>query len=269
MIVTLRRACSTSPNALEILTDFIYYAYKFYTELLEEHNLHTFRGKWLEALGDLASYRMAVAIHEQSRAAAAAAAAAGGDPLTASKLACATARSPAAPQDMSRVGESPAPSVGVRAAAEMGESDERETWRATARDWYAMGLKDTPGAGRLQHHLGTLSRDIKGEELSTVYHFVKRSVLSIFLFWVRFLTLKQVSSQYIPLMPVVRPCSLSSPLKPTRHSPHLRHPPHLFFYTFRANFSHELTWTKCSPTSHGSLSGSNSTSLQAKRASGS
>ena len=192
MIVTLRRACSTSPNALEILTDFIYYAYKFYTELLEEHNLHTFRGKWLEALGDLASYRMAVAIHEQSRAAAAAAAAAGGDPLTASKLACATARSPAAPQDMSRVGESPAPSVGVRAAAEMGESDERETWRATARDWYAMGLKDTPGAGRLQHHLGTLSRDIKGEELSTVYHFVKRSVLSIFLFWVRFLTLKQV-----------------------------------------------------------------------------
>jgi hypothetical protein len=87
MIVTLRCASATSPNALEILTDFIYYAYKFYTELLEEHNLHTFRGKWLEALGDPASYCMAVAIHEQSRAAAAAAAAVGGDPLTASKLA--------------------------------------------------------------------------------------------------------------------------------------------------------------------------------------
>ena len=38
MIVTLRRACSTSPNTLEILTDFIYYAYIFCTELLEERN---------------------------------------------------------------------------------------------------------------------------------------------------------------------------------------------------------------------------------------
>ena len=178
MIVTLRRACANSPNALEILTDFIYYAYKFYTELLEEHNLRDFRGKWLEALGDLASYRMAVAIHEQSRAAAAAAAAAGGDPLTASKLACATARQSAAPPDMSHVDESPAPSVGAWAAVEMGENDERETWRATARDWYAMGLKDTPGTGRLQYHLGTLTRDIKGEELRTVYHFMKRSVRS-------------------------------------------------------------------------------------------
>ena len=176
MIVAVRRACANSPNALEILTDFIYYAYKFYTELLDEHNLQDFRGKWLEALGDLASYRMAVAIHEQSCAAATAMG--GRDLLMASKLACATARQPAAPPDTSRVDESPAPSVGARAAAEMGENDERETWRATARDWYAMGLKDTPGAGRLQHHLGTLTRDIKGEELRTVYHFTKRSVHS-------------------------------------------------------------------------------------------
>ena len=38
MIVTLCRTCSTSPNTLEILTDFIYYAYIFCTELLEERN---------------------------------------------------------------------------------------------------------------------------------------------------------------------------------------------------------------------------------------
>ena len=55
----------------------------------------------------------------------------------ASKLAGVTVRQPAAPQDTSCVDESPAPSVGARAAAEMGENDERETWRATARDWYA------------------------------------------------------------------------------------------------------------------------------------
>ena len=40
----------------------------------------------------------------------------------------------------------------------------------------AMGLKDTLGAGWLQHHLGTLTWDIKGKELWTVYHFAKRSV---------------------------------------------------------------------------------------------
>lgn len=33
MIVILRRASAGNPNALEILTDFIYYAYKFYTEV--------------------------------------------------------------------------------------------------------------------------------------------------------------------------------------------------------------------------------------------
>lgn len=78
-----------------------------------------------------------------------------------------------------RIDDSPAPSVGIRAAAEMGDNDERETWRSTARDWYALGLKDTPGAGRLQHHLGTLCRDVKGDELRAVYHFSKRYVSCI------------------------------------------------------------------------------------------
>lgn len=200
VIVTLRRASATLPHALEILTDFIYYAYKFYTELLEEHNLQAFRGMWLEALGDLASYRMLVAIHEQSRATAAVAnpnlspsVPSGSDALTQSSLAKTSAaaasivRSPSPmPTSAAPAGadtprmimednyNSPAPSVGIRAAAEMGESDERETWRANAREWYALGLKDTPGAGRLQHHIGTLSRDIKGEELRAAYHFTKR-----------------------------------------------------------------------------------------------
>lgn len=73
------------------------------------------------------------------------------------------------------IDNSPVPSVGVRAAAaELGDEDERDMWRATARNWYAEILKDTPGTGHLQFHLGTLSRDVKGEELRAVYHFVKR-----------------------------------------------------------------------------------------------
>lgn len=190
LIVTLRRASATSPNALDILTDFIYYAYKFYTELFEEHNLQAYRGMWLEALGDLASYRMMVAAHEQQNRVVATvvstptpgntlATTAAISALTQQTAGAGPDATPSAQANVIPTGNnSPIPSVGIRAAAEMGESDERETWRATAREWYAMGLKDTPGAGRLQHHLGTLSRDVKGEELRAVYHFTKRSVSS-------------------------------------------------------------------------------------------
>ena len=46
---------------MEHLQDFIYYAYIFYTGLLEEPTLVSFKSGWLEALGDLAWYWMAVA----------------------------------------------------------------------------------------------------------------------------------------------------------------------------------------------------------------
>jgi protein SMG6 len=46
---------------LEHLQDFIYYAYIFYTGLFEEPILVSFISAWLEALGDLAWYWMAVA----------------------------------------------------------------------------------------------------------------------------------------------------------------------------------------------------------------
>lgn len=79
-----------------------------------------------------------------------------------------------------RIDDSPCPSVGLKAAALLGDADERETWRSTARDWYAMGLKDTPGTGRLQHHLGTLCRDVKGDEMRAFYHFSKRYLFHSF-----------------------------------------------------------------------------------------
>lgn len=73
------------------------------------------------------------------------------------------------------------PSVGIVAARMMELEPEKERWRQIARDWYATGLAATPGAGKLHHHLGLLSRDKEGgeEELRGVYHFVKRSVYEI------------------------------------------------------------------------------------------
>ncbi|KAG6372133.1 hypothetical protein JVT61DRAFT_7917 [Boletus reticuloceps] len=60
LLEALRHASFASPLALEHLQDFIYFAYTFYTGLLEEPTLKSFRAGWLEALG-VARYRMAVA----------------------------------------------------------------------------------------------------------------------------------------------------------------------------------------------------------------
>ncbi|KAF8323175.1 hypothetical protein DL93DRAFT_2162363 [Clavulina sp. PMI_390] len=227
LIITLWRTSATNPAVFEVLSDFIYFAYKFYSEMYERHSFQMYRGQWLEALGDLASYRMMIAAHEQQQRTAAAAditptlgitaSPSGLAPLTQSTLArttvlgsqfalnhpshIPTSAAPGflelpqtqfmgetAPSANAHLNEnvngansgrglpqrqSPIPSVGILAAQQMGECDEREIWRNVAREWYALGLKDTPGAGRLQYHLGALSRDVKGDELRTVYHFIK------------------------------------------------------------------------------------------------
>ncbi|KAJ3496288.1 hypothetical protein NLJ89_g10507 [Agrocybe chaxingu] len=49
---------------------------------------------------------------------------------------------------------------------------EKERWRNIAGDWYGIGVAEQPGTGKLHHHLGRLSREVKGDELRGVYHFV-------------------------------------------------------------------------------------------------
>ncbi|KAJ1308554.1 hypothetical protein OPQ81_004254 [Rhizoctonia solani] len=142
LLESLRQASSKSPAAFEHLHEYIYYAYGFYSCLFEDDSLSSFRASWIEALGDLARYRMAVAAH----------------------LASAPVAAPPAP--------TPLP------AAEFELEDERDIWRNRARDWYSIGLKDQPGIGKLHHHLGLLCRDEPGYELRAAYHFVKSMVAS-------------------------------------------------------------------------------------------
>ena len=51
-----------------------------------------------------------------------------------------------------------------------------QTGEELAGHWYAQGLANTPGAGKLHHHLGLLSQEKDGKQLRSIYHFVKRSV---------------------------------------------------------------------------------------------
>ena len=73
-----------------------------------------------------------------------------------------------------RIDDTPSPSIGVAAARLLEVEPEKERWRNIARDWYAAGIAEQPGMGKLHHHLGLLSREVEGEELRGVYHFVKR-----------------------------------------------------------------------------------------------
>lgn len=165
---TLRRASFQSSIALEHLQEYINYAYTFYTVLLEEQTLEGFKSGWLEALGDLARYRMAIAAMTNPPNTIANI----GEFVSVNSQALAAQTQP--DESIARIDDSPGPSVGVAAAQALELEPEKERWRCIAREWYAAGLTDTPGAGKLHHHLGLLSRDVNGEELRAVYHFVKR-----------------------------------------------------------------------------------------------
>ena len=186
LLESLRRASFSSPLALEHLQDFIYYAYTFYTGLLEEPTLNPFKSGWLEALGDLARYRMAVAamVHggvggqggltaKAVSEAAVELAKTGADADIAARGSDDSQKS-VSDAPAARIDDSPSPSIGVMAARLMDVEPEKERWRNIARDWYGAGLAEQPGTGKLHHHLGLLSREVDGEELRGVYHFVKR-----------------------------------------------------------------------------------------------
>ncbi|PIL23779.1 hypothetical protein GSI_13529 [Ganoderma sinense ZZ0214-1] len=216
LLESLRHAArppTTSLVALEYLQQFLNYAYVFYGGLIEEQNFTQYRGAFLEALGDLSRYWMAVsALLEGTHSSS--------NTLTVSAVATNNLLSSNTPRPLSpnppatdlpsnavsptpaRIDDSPQsseaemplgaeavagvtgipmhniPSVGQEAARLMELDSDKERWRQVAKDWFARGLAITPNSGKLQHHLGLLSRDRDGtdEELRGVYHFVKSMV---------------------------------------------------------------------------------------------
>lgn len=170
---------------LDNMTDFIYFSYNFYTALLDEPAFADFRSVWIEQLGDLARYRMAVAglVVKYSRKQGLSTAlapddadeggASDGDSLG-GEVSDSDDERPVKdvppPAELDRGGSS----VGVAALNDW-DYEEQDTWRNVARDWYAKGISETPTNGRLHHHLALLS---KGDEMRTLYHYVKSCVLS-------------------------------------------------------------------------------------------
>ncbi|KPV77805.1 uncharacterized protein RHOBADRAFT_51613 [Rhodotorula graminis WP1] len=152
---------SPPANVLEHLIEFIQHAYGFYSQLFEDPTIAVFRAAWIEQLGDLARYRMAVAgLASRMHAASSSAA-----PARLTSAALDAHAKPA--QQQQRPAD--AASIG-QAALNDWDLEEHETWREMARDWYGQGLAENPGTGRLQHHLALLS---KGDEFRALYHYAK------------------------------------------------------------------------------------------------
>ncbi|GAA6058922.1 hypothetical protein JCM10212_002874 [Sporobolomyces blumeae] len=160
---------SPSANVLEHLIEFIQSAYGFYSQLFEDPTVAMFRSAWIEQLGDLARYRMAVAglasrVHAAQQQATQResqqhlSSAALNDASTAAE-----ASTPVRREDEASIGQ---------AALNDWDLEEQETWREMAKDWYAQGVSESPGTGRLQHHLALLSKG-EGDELKGLYHYVK------------------------------------------------------------------------------------------------
>ncbi|RDX48390.1 hypothetical protein OH76DRAFT_671253 [Lentinus brumalis] len=207
-----RPSTSGSPVALEYLQQFLNYAYVFYGGLIEERNFSQYRGAFLEALGDLARYWMAVsALIEGTHTSGntlTTLAVAKNNLLASNNTPRASSPNPPATDFPSqavspaRIDDSPQssqaempmgadaiagaaaphihniPSVGQEAARLMELDSDKERWRQVAKDWFARGLAITPNSGKLQHHLGLLCRDKDGadEDLRGVYHFVKSMI---------------------------------------------------------------------------------------------
>ncbi|KAI8998858.1 hypothetical protein BD414DRAFT_476257 [Trametes punicea] len=217
LLESLRHAArppTTSHVALEYLQQFLNYAYVFYGGLIEERNFSQYRGAFLEALGDLSRYWMAVSAllegtHTSSNTLTTSAVAknnllASNTPRPSTPNATTDAQdfpSNVVSPTPARIDDSPQsseaempvgadaiaggaarmhniPSVGQEAARLMELDPDKERWRQVAKEWFARGLAITPNSGKLQHHLGLLCRDKDGtdEELRGVYHFVKSMV---------------------------------------------------------------------------------------------
>lgn len=170
LLERLRHAIADSPDLTELFLDFVHYAYSFYTCLLEDHTLDDLRHIWLEQLGDLARYRMAVAnIMTKQQASVASS-----SPTLLSSQAVEMINQTTPPQaridDEGDADWGEPASFGLAALEDI-ETDDVKIWKETALEWYSRALAESPQTGRLHHHLALLHRQ---DELKCLYHFCKR-----------------------------------------------------------------------------------------------
>ncbi|KAJ7767635.1 hypothetical protein B0H16DRAFT_1520260 [Mycena metata] len=173
LLQSLHRAASSSTLALEHLRDFLDYAYGFYTVLVEDPLLSLFKNGWLEALGELARYKMLVSATFPDRVGSAGLPAQPVSAADPNHERLAPLPSSLINPPTTRVDNSSSASFGLPAVRVLDIEPEPERWRRVAQEWYGAGIAQQPGYGLLHHHLGLLSRGVVGEELRAVYHFLK------------------------------------------------------------------------------------------------
>lgn len=177
LLERIRHSIVEASYLTDLLLEFLHYAYGFYTCLLEDHSLDDLRHIWLEQLGDLARYRMAVAniLTRQEEASVSAS-----SPTLLSSEAVEMINETIPPKpaaaridDEEGAADWGEPASFGAAALEDIEIDDVEIWKRTALEWYSLALAEMPTLGRLHHHLALLHRQ---DGLKCLYHYCKRSV---------------------------------------------------------------------------------------------
>ncbi|THH14251.1 hypothetical protein EW146_g6051 [Bondarzewia mesenterica] len=143
LLKNLRRSSLSSKIGMEHLQVFIYYAYTFYSGLLGEDALSTFK--------PIIDRKLWVIWHA----------------IIWPSMSCVSELSPSTTDANISAAIS---SISVPARL-FDLKLEKEQWRSVARNWYALGMNDMLGNGKLHYHLSLLSHDVEGEELRGNYHF--------------------------------------------------------------------------------------------------
>ncbi|THH16864.1 hypothetical protein EW146_g3835 [Bondarzewia mesenterica] len=153
LLKNLYRLSLSSKIGMEHLQDFIYHAYTFYSSLLREDALSAFKSiidRKLWVIWHAIIWPSMSRVSELSLS-------------------------------MTDVNISAAISFISVSAHLFNLEPEKEQWQSVIRNYYALGMNNMLGNGKLHYHLSLLSHDMEGKELHGNYHFVKRSEAFVFI----------------------------------------------------------------------------------------
>lgn len=149
------------PDSIEHMLAFIYLAYSMMTLLLE--TVPAFESTWIECLGDLARYRMAIVekdpddeydsdVEDEA------------DESDAEKLAAMKSRNELVQWRIESLSTMDAKIRKTRKKRRAYNDQERETWTQVAFEWYVKASNSSPEVGRLYHHLAILSQSDEAQQ---------------------------------------------------------------------------------------------------------
>lgn len=160
------------PDSIEHMLAFIYLAYSMMTLLLE--TVPAFESTWIECLGDLARYRMAIVEKDPDDDHYDSEPENGDDESDVEERRAIRTRNEERNRRISTMAPQDAKTRKTRKKRKAYNEQERDTWTQVAFEWYARASNSSPEVGRLYHHLAILSQN---DEVQQLFYYGKALVV--------------------------------------------------------------------------------------------